>query len=71
VLDGVFPISISSINAHVAYSRIIKRDQSMSFTGSPFYLEYSGSCSKYVAEYTFPGVITGYFTHLEYIKLAR
>jgi ABC-type transport system substrate-binding protein len=25
---------------------------------------------KYVAEYTFPGVITGYFTHLEYIKLA-
>ena len=26
---------------------------------------------KYIAEYTFPGVITGYFTHLEYIKLAR
>ena len=25
---------------------------------------------KYIAEYTFPGVITGYFTHLEYIKLA-
>jgi ABC-type transport system substrate-binding protein len=25
---------------------------------------------KYVAEYVFPGVITGYFTHLEYIKLA-
>jgi len=26
--------------------------------------------SKYIAEYTFPGVITGYFTHLEYVKLA-
>jgi len=25
---------------------------------------------KYVAEYVFPGVITGYFSHLEYIKLA-
>jgi ABC-type transport system substrate-binding protein len=25
---------------------------------------------KYVAEYVFPGVITGYFTHLEYVKLA-
>src|SRR6266705_3336970 len=25
---------------------------------------------KYTAEYVFPGVITGYFTHLEYIKLA-
>ena len=24
---------------------------------------------KYIAEYVFPGVITGYFTHLEYIKL--
>src|SRR5713226_8181117 len=25
---------------------------------------------KYITEYTFPGVITGYFTHLEYVKLA-
>jgi peptide/nickel transport system substrate-binding protein len=25
---------------------------------------------KYVAEYTFPGVITGFFTHLEYVKVA-
>ena len=25
---------------------------------------------KYIVEYTFPGVITGYFTHLEYVKLA-
>jgi peptide/nickel transport system substrate-binding protein len=25
---------------------------------------------KYIAEYTFPGIITGYFTHLEFIKLA-
>jgi peptide/nickel transport system substrate-binding protein len=24
---------------------------------------------KYIAEYVFPGIITGYFTHLEYIKL--
>lgn len=26
---------------------------------------------KYIAEYIFPGVITGFFTHLEYIKLAQ
>jgi hypothetical protein len=25
---------------------------------------------KYIAEYTFPGVITGYFTHLESVRLA-
>jgi ABC-type transport system substrate-binding protein len=25
---------------------------------------------KYIAEYVFPGVITGYYTHLEYVKLA-
>ena len=25
---------------------------------------------RYIAEYVFPGVITGYFTHLEYVKLA-
>ena len=25
---------------------------------------------KYITEYVFPGVITGYFTHLEYVKLA-
>jgi ABC-type transport system substrate-binding protein len=26
---------------------------------------------KYIAEYIFPGVITGFFTHLEYVKLAQ
>jgi peptide/nickel transport system substrate-binding protein len=26
---------------------------------------------KYIAEYTFPGIITGYFTHLEYVKVAQ
>ena len=25
---------------------------------------------KYITEYVFPGVITGYFTHFEYVKLA-
>jgi peptide/nickel transport system substrate-binding protein len=25
---------------------------------------------KYIAEYTFPGIVTGFFTHLEYVKLA-
>jgi hypothetical protein len=25
---------------------------------------------KYIAEYTFPGIVTGFFTHLEYIKPA-
>ena len=24
----------------------------------------------YITEYTFPGVITGYFTHLAYVRLA-
>jgi hypothetical protein len=24
---------------------------------------------KFIADYTFPGVITGFYTHLEYIKL--
>jgi hypothetical protein len=26
---------------------------------------------RYITEYAFPGVITGSFTHLEYIKVAR
>ncbi len=26
---------------------------------------------KFIAEYVFPGSITGFFTHLEYIKLAQ
>jgi hypothetical protein len=26
---------------------------------------------KYIAEYVFPGVITGFFTHLEYVKLVQ
>jgi peptide/nickel transport system substrate-binding protein len=30
----------------------------------------AGINPKYIAEYTFPGSITGFFTHLEYIKLA-
>ena len=25
---------------------------------------------RYIAEYVVPGVITGYYTHLEYIRLA-
>jgi hypothetical protein len=25
---------------------------------------------RFIADYTFPGTITGFFTHLEYIKLA-
>src|SRR5262245_16189125 len=31
----------------------------------------AGVNPKYIAEYTFPGSITGFFTHLEYIKLAQ
>jgi ABC-type transport system substrate-binding protein len=30
----------------------------------------AGVNPKYIAEYTFPGSITGFFTHLEYVKLA-
>src|SRR5262249_16802827 len=45
VPDGVFPTCISSISARVEYSRSIKNDQSMRFTGSLFRLRLSGSCS--------------------------
>ena len=31
----------------------------------------AGVNPKYIVEYTFPGNITGFFTHLEYIKLAQ
>jgi len=31
----------------------------------------AGVNPKYIAEYTFPGSITGFFTHLKYIKLAQ
>jgi hypothetical protein len=31
----------------------------------------AGVNPKYIAEYVFPGSITGFFTHLEYIKLAQ
>ena len=31
----------------------------------------AGVNPKFIAEYTFPGSITGFFTHLEYVKLAR
>jgi ABC-type transport system substrate-binding protein len=31
----------------------------------------AGVNPKFIAEYTFPGSITGFFTHLEHIKLAR
>jgi ABC-type transport system substrate-binding protein len=31
----------------------------------------AGVNPKYIAEYTFPGSITGFFTHLEYVKLAQ
>jgi hypothetical protein len=31
----------------------------------------AGVNPKYIAEYNFPGSITGFFTHLEYVKLAQ
>jgi hypothetical protein len=31
----------------------------------------AGVNPKYISEYTFPGSITGFFTHLEYIKLVQ
>jgi ABC-type transport system substrate-binding protein len=31
----------------------------------------AGVNPKYISEYNFPGSITGYFTHLEYVKLAQ
>jgi len=43
------------------------------FASIPLFFLYADAAvnPKYVAEYTFPGVITGFFTHLEYIKLAQ
>src|SRR2546427_5601063 len=42
------------------------------FAAMPLFFLYADAAvnPKYVAEYVFPGVITGFFTHLEYIKLA-
>jgi ABC-type transport system substrate-binding protein len=42
------------------------------FADMPLFWLYAeaGVNPKYIAEYTFPGSITGFFTHLEYIKLA-
>ncbi len=42
------------------------------FASMPLFFLYADAAvnPKYVAEYVFPGVITGFFTHLEYIKLA-
>jgi len=41
------------------------------FASMPLFFLYADAAvnPKYVAEYVFPGVITGFFTHLEYIKL--
>ena len=43
------------------------------FAEMPLFLLYAeaGVNPKYIAEYNFPGSITGFFTHLEYLKLAQ
>ena len=43
------------------------------FAAMPLFFLYADAAvnPKYVAEYVFPGVITGFFTHLEYVKLAQ
>jgi ABC-type transport system substrate-binding protein len=42
------------------------------FTDIPIYWLFAEAAvnPKYIAEYVFPGTITGFFTHLEYVKLA-
>jgi hypothetical protein len=42
------------------------------FADMPLFWLYAeaGVHPQYVAEYIFPGSITGFFTHLEYVKLA-
>jgi ABC-type transport system substrate-binding protein len=42
------------------------------FADMPMFWLYAeaGVNPKFIAEYTFPGSITGFFTHLEYVKLA-
>ena len=43
------------------------------FADMPLFWMYAeaGVNPQYIADYTFPGSITGFFTHLEYIKLAQ
>jgi hypothetical protein len=43
------------------------------FAAMPLFFLYADAAvnPKYIAEYVFPGVITGFFTHLEYVKLAQ
>ena len=53
--------------------REIGDHQFAEFAAMPLFFLYADAAvnPKYVAEYTFPGVITGFFTHLEYVKLAQ
>jgi peptide/nickel transport system substrate-binding protein len=43
------------------------------FAAMPLFFLYADAAvnPKYIAEYVFPGVITGFFTHLEYVKLVQ
>ena len=43
------------------------------FAAMPLFFLYAEAAinPKYIAEYVFPGVITGFFTHLEYVKLVQ
>ncbi len=52
--------------------REIGDDKFTEFADMPLFWLFAEAAvnPKYIAEYVFPGVITGYFTHLEYIKVA-
>jgi peptide/nickel transport system substrate-binding protein len=53
--------------------REIGDHQFAEFAAMPLFFLYADAAvnPKYVVEYTFPGVITGFFTHLEYVKLVQ
>ena len=45
---------------------------STSFADMPLFWLFAEAAvnPKYIADYVFPGIITGFYTHLEYVKLA-
>jgi hypothetical protein len=60
------------MGARYGSEKICHHDRRNEFAEIPLFWLFAAAAvhPKYVAEYTFPGVITGFFTHLEYVKLA-
>mgnify|MGYP003474021711 CR=1 FL=1 len=67
----MFPFILGLIQLLLDPSGVTGRNQPFEFAEMPLAALFADATvnPKFVAEYTFPGVITGFYTHLEYIKL--